>query len=471
MNMQKKPALSRGRYRSLRALGTGKEREYILENLSALLSSGMPIVEALSAIQTELRSRRLQKILTAVEEDVQAGLPLSRSLENSGIFPPHAVSLISIGESSGKLVDNLKVIAAEQQKDRVLRSKIRSATMYPVFVLSLTLVIGISIAWFILPKLATVFSQLKLELPALTKALIGLGTFLGEHGAVAVPVFFISLTGLIFILFFWKHTKFVGESILFAIPGIARFIKETELSRFGYLLGTLLSAGLSPTEALHSLSEAATLSRYRAFYAYLRDSVTEGNSFKKSFAQFPKSRALVPAPVQQLIIAGERSGTLSETLTRIGETYETKTDTTAKDLTVVLEPILLVIVWLGVVSVALAVILPIYSLIGGLNNPEPVGADAAPAQETQQEIVTETAAELPETVLPAAFVQVASDGLTYLNVRGEPSDTGEILGRLFPGEQAQVIEEQNGWMKILLPDGRPGWVLSEYVQTVEPPLE
>ena len=151
------------------------------------------------------------------------------------------------------------------------------------------------------------------------------------------------------------------------LPGVKLLLKETELARFGYLLGTLLSAGLSPTEALHSLSEATSLSRYKKFYLYLQESITDGNSFKKSFVQYKNINKLFPVPMQQLIIAGEQSGTLSETLIKIGQNYEAKTDTTAKDLTIILEPILLVIVWLGVLAVAFAVILPIYSLIGGLN--------------------------------------------------------------------------------------------------------
>jgi len=345
--------------------GLGKERDYFVENLSMLISGGMPIIGALDSIATEMRSRRMKNIIAAIQSDIESGSPLWRTLAKTSLFPEHAVSLIRLGEESGKLIENLKVVAIEQEKDRVFRSKLRSAMMYPVFVLSLTVIIGIGIAWFILPKLATVFAQLKITLPLITKILIGAGTFLGSYGQYAVPAAITVMAVLFFFIFLFSKTKFIGQFILFSSPGIKGLIKEVEVARFGYLLGTLLQAGLPITHALDSLASATEITQYQKLYLHLRDSVEDGNSIQKSFVSFKKANRLIPAPIQQLIVAGEQSGSLSETLLKVGQTFEAKADTSTKNLTVILEPILLVIVWLGVVAVALAVILPIYSLIGG----------------------------------------------------------------------------------------------------------
>lgn len=347
--------------------GISKELDFFLENLAALLSAGIPILDAFKSIQEETHSRKLKKIIERMSTSINNGDSLSNTLQDSGLFSPDVSALIKMGEKSGKLVENLKIIATEEQKRRALTSKIRSATMYPVFVMSLTLVIGVGIAWFILPKLAIVFSQLKISLPAVTKALIGFGHFLNNYGIYAVPTFFITLVFIIYLLFFFSKTKVVGEYLLFLLPGSKTLLKQAEITRLGYLLGTLLSAGLSPIESLHSLSEATSLARYRSLYLYLADSLEEGNSFKKSFSLYKNTDKLIPASIQQLIVAGEQSGSLSDTLLKISKTYEEKTETTAKDLAVMLEPILLIIVWLGVVAVAMAVILPIYSLVGQLN--------------------------------------------------------------------------------------------------------
>ena len=96
-------------------------------------------------------------------------------------------------------------------------------------------------------------------------------------------------------------------------------------------------------------------------------SIEMGNSFQKSFVSYPKVDKLIPPPMQQLIFSGEQSGNLNKTLIKIGQVLEEKSDTTTKNLTIIMEPILLVIVWAGVVGVAFAVILPIYSLVGGIN--------------------------------------------------------------------------------------------------------
>lgn len=348
-------------------VGLSKDRDYFIENLSMLVSSGMAITDTLDAISKEIRSVRMKKILAGVKEDIENGSSIWRALDASGMFKDHTLSLIRLGEESGKLMENLKVVSSEEQKTRMFRSKLRSAMMYPLFVLALTAIIGIGIAWFILPKLALVFSQLKVQLPLVTKLLIGLGTFLGEHGKIAVPSAVAVFVALFFFVFYFPKTKVIGQTILFGAPGVKNLMKEVEIARFGYLLGTLLHAGLPITQALDSLGNATEFLRYKKLYRHLRDAVEEGNSIQKSFASYGATDRLIPAPIQHLIIAGEQSGHLSETLLKIGAAFEEKSDTTTKNLTTILEPILLVVVWLGVVGVALAVVLPIYSLVGNLS--------------------------------------------------------------------------------------------------------
>ncbi len=345
----------------------GKEKDYFIENLGMLLSSGMGIISALNSVKEEIKSRSLIKQIDAIIEDIENGSPIWRALDKAQMVSPHVVSLIKIGEEAGRLSKNLEVVVIEQQKERLLKSKIRSAMMYPILVLTMTLVIGTGIAWFILPRLATVFAQLKLKLPFITKALIGFGTFLGQYGYIAVPVFLICLTLSIYFIFFFRRTKFIGEEIIFRTPGINQLLKEVEISRFGYMLGTLLDAGLTINTSLTSLAGVTSLGAYKKLYLFLRESIEDGNSFQKSFSAYPKASKLMSGPVQHMIVAGEESGNLSKTLLKIGEIYENKTETTSKNLTVLLEPILLFIVWIGVVGVALAIVLPIYSLIGGLN--------------------------------------------------------------------------------------------------------
>lgn len=345
-----------------------KDRDYFIENLSMLVEAGMPILNVIDTITKELRSSRMKKILALVREDIESGSLIWKALQKTNLFAEHTISLIRLGEESGKLRDNLKVVAIEQEKDRVFKSKLSSAMMYPAFVLLLTVIIGVGIAWFILPKLALVFAQLKIDLPMITKILISIGIFLNKYGKFVVPTAVAIIIVLSYFIFSFSKTKAIGQFILFSLPGVKQLIKEVELARFGYLSGTLLSAGVPIIQALNSLASATEIAPYKKLYSRLRDSVEDGNSFQKSFISFKNTNHLIPEPIQQLIVAGEQSGALSKTLLKIGQIYETKSDTTTKNLTVILEPILLIIVWLGVVVVAFAVILPIYSLVGGFKN-------------------------------------------------------------------------------------------------------
>lgn len=112
----------------------------------------MPITKTLDSIASEMHSRRMKNIIANIKLDIESGSPLWQTLKKSKLFPEHSISLIRLGEESGKLTENLKVVAIEQEKNRELKSKLRSAMMYPAFVLSLTVIIGVGIAWFILPK-------------------------------------------------------------------------------------------------------------------------------------------------------------------------------------------------------------------------------------------------------------------------------------------------------------------------------
>lgn len=347
--------------------GIGKEKEFFIENLAMLLTSGMDILQALRAVSEEVHSRAMKNILAVLQEEIDSGSPIWRALDQTRLFPQHILALIRVGEETGKLADNLKVIVAQQEKEHIFRAQLRSAMMYPIFVLSITLVVGIGIAWFILPKLAGVFEDLDLPLPLVTIVLIAFGKFLQNYGVIAVPIGVVIFICSLYFLFVYRKTKFIGENILYRIPGIKKLMQEVEIARLGFVLGTLLEAGFPITNALSSLQAATATRVYHDLYGKIVVQIEEGRSFQRSFATIAKIRKYIPISLQHMIVAGEQSGRLAETLLHIGQMYQSKTEITTKNLSVILEPIMLIIVWLGVVGVAMAVILPIYNLIGGLN--------------------------------------------------------------------------------------------------------
>jgi type II secretory pathway component PulF len=248
-----------------------KEREYFMTNLAILMKASVPIGEALSSMMETLsKSSVLHKALAQIIADIDQGVSLSDALERSGIVPKQTLTMVRFGEKSGKLASNLQVAAEQERKQNIFRSKVRSAMMYPSFVFVVIIVVGLSIAWFLLPKLAVTFTQMKIELPLISKVFLGFGQFLGTNGIWFVPTFLVSLFAMIYIVFFAPGTKSIGQFILRHTPGISRLIQEIEIARFGYLFGTLLSAGVSVVESLELLRDATTHTSYKKLYIALR---------------------------------------------------------------------------------------------------------------------------------------------------------------------------------------------------------
>jgi len=346
---------------------SGKDREYLITNLSLLLKAAVPVGEALESLADTSSSRVLRAAISQIQHDIDEGYPLSQALERGGIAKGQTLALIKLGEQSGTLVNNLEIASKQEEKQRLFRSKVRSALLYPSFVLGMTVVVGLGVAWFLLPRLSETFAQLNVDLPFISKVLINFGIFLKTNGLWAIPAAFAMFALVAYILFGAPKTKHIGLSMLLHLPGISKLLHEIETARFGYLLGSLLKAGLPVTQSLMLLHDATDSPPYKKFYKYLHKNFEDGYSFKTSLAAADKAhKKLLPPAVRQMVIAAEQSGALSDTLTRVGDIYEDRADVSTKNLETVLEPILLIIVWLGVMLVAVAVIMPIYGLLGGL---------------------------------------------------------------------------------------------------------
>jgi type II secretory pathway component PulF len=342
------------------------DRDYFLENFSMLITSGMDVFSALSVIQDGSHSQSLKKILARAKNDIDAGLPLWKTLQETHMISDHAVALIQLGEESGRLAENIRIITARQKKEKTFQSAVRSAMLYPVLIVMVACIIIAGIMWFILPHLASVFSQLKIQLPLITRILIGAGVFVRAYGSVVLPLGIAFGALAVYVLFFFPKTKHLGHALFFYIPGIHRIMQEVELSRFGSMLGTLLSAGLPIVDALHALANSASFLSYKKLYRHMASSVKDGASLKESLRAYRGNMRLIPLPIQSIIATSEQTGKLAEALITIGNAYEEKSAASSKDISLLIEPILLIIIWLGVLFVALAVVLPVYRILGGV---------------------------------------------------------------------------------------------------------
>ncbi|MEI7719740.1 MAG: type II secretion system F family protein [bacterium] len=339
-----------------------KEYDFFIENLSMLMRSALPVREAVSTLKEEIKSKKLRKAITVIENEIDAGSKMSTALEKSGLLSARFISLLRLGEETGELQKQLAMVVQEQKKEKALESKIKGALIYPAIVLFITVVIGIFAMWYIFPKLTAVFTSAGGTLPLSTRVIMGIGNFLVSYGVIAVPLGFAAFGAFIYILFVYKNTRFIGETLLLRLSISHAIVEDIELSRFGYVMGSLLKSGITLPQALVSMRDSTTFTLYKKFYDDLLRDVTEGNSLYKSISNHKNSQLFVPSYLARLISAGEKSGSLSETLIDIGAMYETKTDSMAQNLSVMLEPIIIVVVGLMVAFLAVAIIGPVYGL-------------------------------------------------------------------------------------------------------------
>jgi type IV pilus assembly protein PilC len=364
-NLNQKPGGMQQFLASIGHIGLGKERMMFIQNLGTMLGAGLSLVESLHTLQRETRAKPMRKIIQNVIDNVENGYPLWKAMDAQSFFTPHAIALVRIGEEAGNLAENVVYLAQQEEKDAALKGKVKMAMIYPTIVMVLMFIIVVGLGMFVLPQLLGVLTSLDVPLPLATRMIILFTNMFTEHGAVFVP----SMIGAFFVLsILSKYTNFkvVTQWVMFHIPGIGALAREATIARFGVILGGLLKAGVPVVEAMQSLVTVTPIVRYKKLYQKMLDHIQVGDSFAKSFTLIKKSEKLLPPSVQQLVITGERSGALADITLKIADIYDKKASDTAQKLPVILEPMLLLFIGGLVGTIAFAIIVPIYSIVGNV---------------------------------------------------------------------------------------------------------
>lgn len=326
--------------------------------------TGIPITEVLETLSEETKSAEFKKIIEKLLDDIKGGQSLSTSMKKH----PHAfdsfyISLIEVGEEAGTLDKNLQFLSKQMEKDFALRKKIQGAALYPAIVLSATFVIGVFISFFILPKLAELFTQFDTELPLPSRILLFFADLVKEQGIFLLIGGALLVVGIIFISRL-KASKPYIHYILLHAPVFGKIVRYEQLSRVSRNLGTLIQSGVPITEAIEVTSSTVSNVYFQVSLAKSAQTLQQGSSLHDSLKEF---KNLYPPIVLKMINVGEKSGSLEEVLLYLGDYYDEEVDSISKNLTTILEPILLIIIGLAVGFVALAIIGPIYELTGSIH--------------------------------------------------------------------------------------------------------
>ena len=340
------------------------EKLLFTRELSVLLKSGVPLGESLSSLESK-NSGTLRGVIVSLLADIENGQPLSRAFERfPKIFDQLYLNLVRIGESSGTLNENLAFLSRQMDSAYVLRKKIQGILLYPAIVLTMALALGASISVFILPRLIRLFDSFDVALPLSTRILLWIAALMQAHGIVIFGgLFLIIVSGRAGIAL--STVRPYWHRFLLSLPVFGEFFQDVAIAHLCRDMGVMLESGLPILEAL-TVEERVMQNRALArLVGGLATAVSQGRSLSDELSR--EQYTLISPLVIKMIAAGEKTGRLSETLLYLETFFEAEVDRKIKNMTVLFEPVLLVIIGLIVMFLALAILTPIYSLTGSIH--------------------------------------------------------------------------------------------------------
>jgi len=339
-----------------------KDKLFFTKHLAIMTQSGIPITEGLFILMAQTKSQYFKNILKISINEIKNGQSLAATLKKfPKVFDQFYISLLEVGEQSGTLEKNLNFLAKQLAKDFQLRQKIKGAMLYPGIVFGAASIMGGFIAFFILPQLVGFFDAFQIELPFTTKILLFFANILKNHSLL----FLLSIIGSI--LLFLSFIRIpaivpIWHRFLLKIPLFGKLIAYDQLSRFSRNLGILLQSGVPVTTSIQVTANTLSNLKFKTDLMNVSQHLIKGKEIGSSLDQCPE----YPPLVSKMISVGEKTGRLDETLIYLSDFYEEEIDNISKNLTTILEPIMLITIGLIVGFVALAIISPIYELTSSI---------------------------------------------------------------------------------------------------------
>lgn len=341
---------------------TQKELSVFFRQLATLIEAKVPITQSLMAIEEQTGNKFMRLIIKEISDDVQEGMPLSESLaKHSDVFPPLVSSIVKAGEISGNLQQSVIFVADSIEKNYQLTSKIRGALLYPAFVLAVAFIIGFIVVTVILPKLTGIIKDLGIAVPWYTKVIMWFGDFMANFWWAVLIVIFGLIGGFIYYIK-TEAGRHEWDQLELKIPVMGNLLRSIYLARFADNLALMITAGIPIVRALGIVSEVVGNGVYQAVILKSADEVKTGGHISTVLARSPE----MPPIVSQMVRIGEETGKLGEVLKSITKFYEQEVEKISRNLTTLIEPVMIVLLGIGVAILVFAILLPIYDIAGKL---------------------------------------------------------------------------------------------------------
>ena len=336
-----------------------KEKSYFFHLMAVMLYAGLPILKTLQVLTNKVESTRLRRVVNTLAYDVEHGRKLSDAMSKfPDVFDESEIGVVRSGESIGNLNQVLFKLAKQLESLYGLGLKVKGAMVYPVTVLCALGVAMWVVLTFVIPKLEEFFIESEMALPKLTLVVLALSRFTAS---------FWWLILIVLLLFFALWSLYVNtrmgrlrwDRFKLNMPVFGDVIKKSLLSRIIRMLGVLTHAGLPINKTLSILADASGNTLYKIKLGGVKEAVERGEKISDTLADTP---FLFPETVTQMLQVGEQSASISQTAEKVADHYEMEVDHAVRNMTTVLEPLIIIVVGIAVAVVALAILGPIFSL-------------------------------------------------------------------------------------------------------------
>lgn len=325
--------------------------------LATMITAGLPLATALS-ILVKQGKEQMTRIVASILQEIEGGSTFSDALQkHPKVFERIYIQLVAAGETGGVLDNVLERLATNMEKKKAFRGKVRGAMIYPVIVILAMVIVGFIMMIFVIPKLTAMYADFGAELPLMTRVLMGVSDIVATYWYIFVAA---GVGGFV-ALKQWYKTD-VGEhkidAFMLKIPIFGVLIQKLALTEFARTLALLLGAGVSLLESLEIVTEGMDNVIYRDALAAVSKQVEKGIPLSESLSVYDE----FPPILHQMINVGEETGKIDEVLMKLSAYFEQETDQAVKNLTAAMEPLIMIVLGVGVGAMVIAVIMPIYNL-------------------------------------------------------------------------------------------------------------
>ncbi|MFC1629925.1 type II secretion system F family protein [Patescibacteria group bacterium] len=339
------------------------EKMMFTRNLQVMISAGVSLPRCLNILSSQAKKESFKKAIIDISGQISEGKGFSESLAKyPKIFPELFTSMIKVGEESGTLEKVLKNLTYQMEREHDLRSKIFGAMIYPAVVISAMVGIGMLMLIMVVPQLDETFKELGVPLPATTQFIMGIGNFLAAFWFL-IPVFVILLLFLSRIILKTKKGKKGFDAIILKTPVISEIVKKTNSAQTLRTLSSLITSGVPIVRALEIISGSLGNVYFKEAITQAVEKVRKGGKLSQCLEQYQN---LYPVIVFQMVQVGEETGQTSDILAKLADFFEEEVTNATKNLSSLVEPVLMLLIGGAVGFFAISMIQPMYSMLGAI---------------------------------------------------------------------------------------------------------